>query len=129
MTTRLAARTDEFFVAQVTVVEVTSVLFRAARGGLLSVADARAGAADLSSRVGTDFRVVALDPPVLARALAVAEHHALRGYDCVQLATALMTHDDRVAAGLDPLVLISADGDLNAAAALERLAVEDPNAH
>jgi hypothetical protein len=79
--------------------------------------------------VSSDFEVVDLDAAVVRRALAVAEQRALRGYDCIQLGTALVTNDLRVGAGLDPIVLVSADADLNAAAALEGLDVEDPNAH
>ena len=125
----LARSPDELFVAETTLVEVTSALFRAARGGVISGDEARAYAADFLGRVGGDLDAVPLNTPILAQALDLAERHALRGYDCVQLATALVTHGRRIAASLDPLVLVSADGELNAAAQQEGLAVEDPNAH
>lgn len=129
MTALLASRTDEHVVAQASLIEVTSALLRAARGGWLSAVSARDGAADLLRRANTDLKVVGVDPTILTRALAVAERHALRGYDCIQLGTALVTHDQRLSAGLSPLVLVSADAELNAAAAAEGLTVEDPNAH
>jgi hypothetical protein len=41
----------------------------------------------------------------------------------------LITHERRQASKLTPLTLLSADGELNAAATAEGLAVDDPNAH
>jgi hypothetical protein len=61
--------------------------------------------------------------------MAVAEQHALRGYDAMQLAAALETSVHRSALGMDPLVFASADSELNAVAGAEGLTVEDPNAH
>jgi len=61
-------------------------------------------------------------------ALEDAGRRGLRGYDCVQLAGALSIQRERFAAQLDPVVLVSADAELNAAARAEGLRVEDPNA-
>ena len=52
------------------------------------------------------------------------ETYALRGYDAVQLAAAL-----EVWAQIPTTILISGDGDLNAAATAEGMPVEDPNTH
>jgi hypothetical protein len=51
----------------------------------------------------------------------------LRAYDALQLATALDT--SRIVSQVDAikLILVSADLELNAAAAAESLTVEDPN--
>lgn len=62
-------------------------------------------------------------------ALTVAERYALRGYDCVQLATALTARQFWTASGIEPLQFISADEDLNAAAQAEGFTVLDPNEH
>jgi hypothetical protein len=59
----------------------------------------------------------------------MADKHALRGYDAVQLAAALAIHEKRIAEGLPVLTLVSAAAELNAAALAEGLAVEDPNNH
>jgi hypothetical protein len=61
--------------------------------------------------------------------MALAETHALRGYDAVQCATAVLVHTERVALGMPPLTLVSADTALNTAAAAEGLLVEDPNTY
>jgi predicted nucleic acid-binding protein len=60
------------------------------------------------------------------QAIEVAERHRLRAYDCLQLATALLLQEQRVPFELSPLVLVSSDAELNAAAEGEGLNVEDP---
>jgi hypothetical protein len=60
--------------------------------------------------------------------MALAEAHAIRGYDAVHLAAALELSAASLAIGTT-VMLISADTALNTAAAAEGLAVEDPNAH
>jgi predicted nucleic acid-binding protein len=74
------------------------------------------------------FAVVDIPPSVIERATDLAEKHALRGYDAVQLAAALAVHS-MSQSHLLPYILISADAELNAAAAAEGLLVEDPNQH
>ena len=59
--------------------------------------------------------------------MGLATKHALRGYDAVQLAAALEANDERIADDLAPLILVSADDDLNTAAEAEGLKVENPN--
>ncbi|MCI0389524.1 MAG: hypothetical protein MOB07_12275 [Acidobacteria bacterium] len=60
---------------------------------------------------------------------ALAELHRLRGYDAVQLATALLVKAGMTASGIGPLTLISADNELNQAAQAEGLLTDDPNLH
>ena len=75
------------------------------------------------------YQRAALTNAVIATAMRLAETYRLRGYDAVQLATAVELHKSRVAARLPPAVFVSADNGLNAAARKESLAVDDPNAH
>lgn len=60
--------------------------------------------------------------------MTIAERYALRGYDAVQLAAAYAIRAAIQAAG-EQVIFVSADRELNAAAASEGFAVEDPNAH
>jgi len=69
--------------------------------------------------------VVAITPRLIARAMDLAEVHALRGYDAMQLAAALQANVRR----RTPITFVSADVALNAAATAEGLPVDDPNAH
>lgn len=76
-----------------------------------------------------DFQIVAITPGLLAQAMTLAEKHALRGYDAVQLAAALTTQTRRQARRLPSLTLLSADADLNAAGMAEGLNIDNPNDH
>ena len=73
------------------------------------------------------YQAVDITATLIARAMALAETHALRGYDAVQCAAALDVHTSRRAFGMSTLTLVCADGALNAAATAEGLLVEDPN--
>jgi hypothetical protein len=61
------------------------------------------------------------------QAAALADKHGLRGYDAVQLATALEAQAVRDSLGLPQLIFVSADGHLNTAAQSEGLPLENPN--
>jgi len=63
------------------------------------------------------------------RAMLLAETHGLRGYDAMQLAAGLELNDRILLGGLAPIVLISADSDLNAAAILEGLLGDNPSGY
>jgi uncharacterized protein len=67
---------------------------------------------------------VSLSDALIDHAAMLARTHALRGYDAVQLAAAL-----EIQSQIPTLALISADQELNTAAAAEGLAVDDPNTH
>ena len=76
-----------------------------------------------------EYAPVEMAGTIIEHAADLAEAHALRGYDAVQLAAALHINTDRTALSLSAINLISADAALNMAAAAEGLAVDDPNAH
>jgi predicted nucleic acid-binding protein len=79
--------------------------------------------------LATDLRVFDLTPVVLDSAMALAEKHALRGYDAVQLAVAQAIHNERIRLNLSSLTLVASDNDLNKAAGGEGLVTDDPNLH
>jgi len=110
-------------------VEVVSAVARRQRGGSVSPADAAAIFAQVAHDFAAEYRVVELTPALITRAMALAQTHGLRAYDAVQLAAALALNSERLSRGMSALTLVSADTDLNAAAAAEGLTTEDPNAH
>lgn len=61
--------------------------------------------------------------------MLLAKIHGLRGYDAVQLASALTANDERILIGASQLTFISADIELNTVASLEGLLVDHPNKH
>lgn len=74
-----------------------------------------------------EYRLIAVSRSMINRAVTLTQNHKLRGYDAVQLATALITQESLIASKLSPLTFIAADVDLLAAAQAEGLASENPN--
>lgn len=112
----------------ITEVEVVAALTRRARAGSIDPAAARRLIARFRSDFNDYVQTVEVTSKLLSSAVHVAEDRGLRGYDAVQLAGALAVNREAADLGL-ATTLVSADAELNAAAAAEGLAVEDPNRH
>lgn len=117
------------YIARITAVEVVSALTRRQRGGSVSETDASTAMAAFRYDLSHQYRVIEITPTIITQAMQLAETHGLRGYDAVQLAAALIVQKMRETLGLPALELVSADGDLNNAAATEDLTVDNPNSH
>jgi predicted nucleic acid-binding protein len=117
------------YVARITLVELVSAITRRRRNGDLTPNAASIALTDVLADFAADYQVIEIAAALIARAAALAERHALRGYDAVQLAAALEVNSAYVAAGQPPVILISADLELNAASTAEGLSVDDPNTH
>ena len=102
---------------------------RRARRGEVSVADAVAAVSDLQSHLRSGYTPVYVTDSLVQLAIDLVQRHPLRGYDAVQLASALQVNAGCAALGIPAPIFVSADNNLNAAAAAEGLAVDDPNAH
>ena len=61
--------------------------------------------------------------------MRLAESHGLRAYNAVQLAAAREVNAAWTPTGLGGITLIAADQNLNAAASVEGLLVDDPSLH
>jgi uncharacterized protein len=123
--TLAAPATGNFlYLARITEVEVASALARRRGQPGLSVAQARGALGLFRQDFAQDYRIAEMTVPLLRQAALLADVHALRGYDAVQLAAAL---DVRLQ--VPTLILVSADDELNAAATAEGLPVENPNMH
>jgi len=120
---------NRIYVAAITHVEVIAAIARKKKGLLLSATDAAAAIGRFENDLQTDLRVFDLTPNVITMAARLAEKHALRGYDAVQLAVALEINAARTARRLTGLMLISSDVELNTAAQSEQLLTDDPNSH
>jgi predicted nucleic acid-binding protein len=123
------AKGRRIYLARITGVEVISALARRGRSGSLSPAPLSAALAQFRLEFGKDYRMIEITPILVAEAMALAEQHALRGYDAVQLAVALHLSARRLAAQKSLPVFVSADSTLNAAARADGLRVDDPNLH
>ncbi len=114
------------YLSRVGMVEVVAGIFGKVRVGESEMEEALSAVDRLKEDVDNIYRIVEVSPATADTAIEMAEKHRLRAYDCMQLATVLLLHRQRTVLGLEPLVLLSSDGDLNAAGRDEGLAVEDP---
>jgi predicted nucleic acid-binding protein len=76
---------------------------------------------------GTEYNLIAVSRSIIDRAVDLTQNHKLRGYDAVQLASALTLNESLIAAGATPLTFVSADNDQLAAANGAGLTTENPN--
>lgn len=116
---------NRIHIVSLTAVEVTAAVVRRQRGGGLTAADAALALSKFQMDLASLLRVSPVSPLVIRRATALAEAHALRGADAVQLAAAVELAERAVTAGLS-IVFVSADAELNVAAAAEHLSIHDP---
>jgi uncharacterized protein len=114
--------------ASLTGVEVVSAVSRRQRGGSVSPNDAATMIVDFQYDYNKQYRIIDISSTLIVHAMALAQQHALRGYDAVQLAAALQSGQMASTLGT-PFTFVSSDKDLNAAASAEGLAVDDPNNH
>jgi len=112
-------RAEAVATALITYAEARAALARHRRDGALSVTDLRRAVRELDREWGA-YNIVDLADALVRSAGALAERHALRGYDAVHLAAAL----DLRAAGVD-VEFCAFDTRLNRAARREHLAVSD----
>jgi uncharacterized protein len=120
---------DPIYLARITAVEVTSAVARRRQGGSLAAPRVRSILTRFRGHLAQRYRILEVTPALLNDAMQLANSHALRAYDAVQLAAALELDAKWQAAGRGGITLISADSDLNAAATAEGLVVDDPNTH
>lgn len=124
-----AQSANEIFTALVTGVEIVAAIKRRERMNLITAPDADAALAVFRNQFRTHFKALRTSDTVVDRAMNLAETHKLRGYDAIQLASALLIEERMTAQGVGPLTLISPDAELNQAAQVEGLLTDDPNLH
>jgi len=125
---------NSIYMARITGVEVLAAITRQVRVGSISQSDAAKAIAQFRHDFATQYYTVDATPKVIGTAMTLVEKHQLRGYDAVQLATALEVNAQSLAAGLPSLgvpalIMITADADLNTASTAEGLTVDDPMNH
>jgi predicted nucleic acid-binding protein len=125
--TRRSASTA-IYIARITAVEVTSAVARRRKGRTLTAAKASSILRRFRQHLAARYTVIEMAPALFDDAMRLANAHALRAYDAMQLAAALEINQKEQDAGFAPVTLISADQALNAAIA-EGLTVDDPRSH
>jgi uncharacterized protein len=125
---RLTRRTgaNRTYLARITPVEVTAAVARRRKGETLTARKSSSILHRFRQHLAGRYTLIDLTPTLFDEAMRLANRHALRAYDAVQLAAALAIRRERQDAGFAPVTLTSADQALNDAATAEGLTVDDP---
>jgi hypothetical protein len=75
------------------------------------------------------FVLLTIDRAVIDWAVDLTQRHRLRGYDAMQLATALIASETLTAQNLSSPIFVASDNDLLSAAQAEHLVSENPLDH
>ncbi len=113
------------FISVISGVEVVAALTRRQRIGDVTQQQAASVISAFVDDWSEVYELIMADRPTIRRAMDLAQRHALRAYDAVQLASALAVHAHLVARNV-PLIFLSADVALNDAGSGEGLQIQNP---
>jgi len=116
-------------IADITRAEVTSAFARRTREGIITLDEREALMQIFQAHCATQYRIVPTQPLIIDLATELPQRHPLRAYDAVQLASASLVNQSLIAHGLSPLIFVTADDRLIAAAGGEAITAENPNLH
>ncbi|HEV8716030.1 MAG TPA: type II toxin-antitoxin system VapC family toxin [Candidatus Binatia bacterium] len=119
----------DIFTVLVTGVEIVAAIARKARIGSITMQEATTTLSVFKNHFKTNYLIVLINTAVVERAMDLAEQHGLRGYDAIQLASALTVQAELTASGTSLAAFVSADTNLNKAAQAESLTIENPQDH
>ena len=114
---------------RITMVEVSSAFARKHRAGEITEHERDRSLAWFLYDCRNQYQIAEVDYQVVNIAIQLTQRYSLRGYDAVQLATAIHINRALVANHLSPLIFVSADRQLCSAAVIEGLITENPNQH
>jgi uncharacterized protein len=115
------------FIAQIAGVEVISAIARRRKGLKITPDKSRKSILRFQRDFQNRFFQKSLAPQIVTLAMQLADKYELRGYDAVQLASAIEANNLRQINGLSHIIFISADNALNSAAQSEGLTIDNPN--
>jgi predicted nucleic acid-binding protein len=134
------AALNDIHVSRITGAEVLAAVTKRKRQGDISAAEAARFIADFRHDFARQYLPIEVTGAVVAHAMDIIESHPLKGYDAVQLATALAVSGHLAALGAATprgsvtsssfmLSFVTADDALDKAAIAEGLIVENPRLH
>jgi hypothetical protein len=118
---------NEIFTSLISGAEVVAAICKSGRMGSITPQAVAQALTAFKGEFRSHFTILHISDQTIDRAMTLAEKHGLRGYDSVQLATALELHAERILTNLPPFIFVSGDNKLNTAAQAEGLNVENPN--
>lgn len=121
---------NTILLAEITLAEVAAALAAKHRGpGGISPEQSDRALSRFLQDCDEHFLLLPVDLAVIDRAVALTQNHSLRGYDAVQLATALVTRETLESENLPAPIFVASDDGLLAAAGAEGLVIQNPLTH
>lgn len=121
---------NTILLAEVTLVEVAAALAAKQRApGGITLEERNRALSRFLQDCDEGFLILPVDRLVVDRAVELTQSHRLRGYDAIQLASALATADLLASQNLSPPRFVVSDGNLLSVAAAEHLPTENPQDH
>lgn len=117
------------YLSLVTGAEATAAFAKRHRREDISTEDYNTARSVFLRHFRRQYTLLRVTKDVIQRAMDLIHAHPLRGFDAVQLATALILEDDLKSSGLPGISFVCADKTLYNAAKEEGLKTEDPNKH
>jgi uncharacterized protein len=110
-------------------IEVVAALARRMRTGELDQQSFELQSTQFEENFGDFFTPLTVSKSIIDAASQLLRKHNLRGYDALQLASAVEMNRLLLTSGISGLIFVSADDQLNAVATAEGIPVENPNHH
>ena len=117
---------NDIHIASITGPEIIAAFHRKARLGEISDEAAAQASENFKEDYSGAYQIVEISQGLIESAMSLAETHNHRGYDAVQLAAVTQLKNT---GGLNDLIFVSADTNLNVAATSEGLVTDNPNDH
>lgn len=115
------------YLSFVTGAEAAAAFAKRHRNGDISTADYNTVRKVFQRHFQQRCTLLRVTKDVIQRAMDLTHTHPLRGFDAVQLATALVLENDLKRSGLPGITFVCADKNLCNAAKAEGLTIENPN--
>lgn len=113
--------------SNLTEVEVSSAFCRRCREGHISIKERNDLIKTLRHDCILEYYLLEITNNIRDKAIELLKNYKLRGYDAMQLATALVANQILISHKLGALTFVCADNRLYNAAVSERLTVDNPN--
>lgn len=116
-------------IVDIGVVEMISALNRRRREKTLTLSEYQKIRDAFQSDCLNEYSIINIVDNLVVQANQLLEAHPLRAYDAIHLAAAIVVNRQLVSNNFTPLTFVSADNQLNDAASIEGLLVDNPNDH
>jgi len=115
------------YLSFVTGAEATAAFAKRHRNGDIPTSDYNTVRKVFQRHFQQRYTLLRVTKDVIQKAMDLTHNHPLRGFDAIQLATALILENDLKRSGLPGITFVCADRNLCNAARVESLTTENPN--